>query len=235
MKDYTLDKKEKENFILNYEIFNKSSEIIVHFATGEDYIIPYTKENEKKLLDKMREQIKESGAFEEAAITKIESFKELKLPLIILGTLFFPAIALISSQLHVPTALWIIIGGWVTAGVSILTNMSIKVKALKNKLKDLAKNKKFLENEREITEALEEEKDRVHQNTLSNVSLKADKQISSAVSRNRPAIDINTVDSIKESDLDQILDNISRNKAFGFDYTNAKMLPKKRTRKIKER
>ena len=234
MKDYTFDEKEKEKFILNYEIFNKSSEIIVYFATGETYIIPYTQENEKKLLDKMRKQVKESGKFEAEVNKKIDSLKNFKIPLTIFFTIFFPTMVLGACYgKEIPTFAYCLIGCWGTAGVSILIKEVIEEKILKNKLKDLAKNRKFLDKEREIIEALEEEKNRVHQNTLSNVSLKTDKQISNAVKSDRPAIDINTVDRIPEEDLDQILSNIERDKAFGFDYTNASMLPKKRTKKNK--
>ena len=232
MKDYTFDEKEKEKFILNYEILKDSNEIIVHFATGEDYVIPYTKENEEKLLDKMRKQVKESGKFETEVNKKIDSLKNFKIPLTVFFTIFFPTMALAACYGNkIPTFAYYLIGCWGTVGVSILIKAVIEKKILKNKLKDLAKNRKFLDKEREITEALEEEKDRVHQNTLSNVSLKTDKKISNAVSENRPAIDINTVDRIPEEDLDQILSNINRDKAFGFDYTNARTIPKKRTRK----
>ena len=232
MKDYSLEEKEKEKFILNYEILKDSNEIIVHFATGEDYIIPYTKENEEKLLDKMKKQVKESGKFKKEANQKIAELNGLEIPMIVLFTIFFPILVFgVCDGQEIPTFVYYLIGCWGTAGVFLLIKECIKEKKLKNKLKDLAKNRKFLDNESEITKTFEMEKDRVYQNTLSNVSLKAEKQISNAVRDDRPAIDINTVDSIKEEDLDQILSNIERDKTFGFDYTDARTIPKKRTRK----
>lgn len=46
MKYYTLNSKDATSFILNYEI--KNNQIIVNYANGEHYIIPYTNDNEKK-------------------------------------------------------------------------------------------------------------------------------------------------------------------------------------------
>lgn len=48
MKYYTLNSKDATSFILNYEI--KDKQIIVNYANGEHYIIPYANNNEKKIL-----------------------------------------------------------------------------------------------------------------------------------------------------------------------------------------
>ena len=48
MKHYTLNSKDATSFILNYEI--KDNQIIVNYANGEHYIIPYTNDNEKKII-----------------------------------------------------------------------------------------------------------------------------------------------------------------------------------------
>ena len=50
MKDYTLDPKDAASFILNYEI--KDNQIIINYAKGKHYIIPYTNDDEEILLKK---------------------------------------------------------------------------------------------------------------------------------------------------------------------------------------
>ena len=69
MKDYTLNKEDKRTFILNYEI--KDNKIIVNFASGKKYEVPYTEENEKIILTLMEEQVLNSkrnlGKFKNAS------------------------------------------------------------------------------------------------------------------------------------------------------------------------
>ena len=63
MKDYTLDSEEAVSFILNYEI--KDNQIIVNYANGEHYIIPYTNDNEEKILKKMEDQVYSAQYYDE--------------------------------------------------------------------------------------------------------------------------------------------------------------------------
>ena len=58
MKDYTFDKISREKFIKNYNI--KDDQIIINLASKEKYVIPYTKENEEKILARMEEQVNSS-------------------------------------------------------------------------------------------------------------------------------------------------------------------------------
>lgn len=55
MKDYTLNKEDERTFILNYEV--KDNKIIVNFASGKKYEVPYTEEDEKIILTLMKEQV----------------------------------------------------------------------------------------------------------------------------------------------------------------------------------
>ena len=52
MRDYSLNLEDSKTFVLNYTI--KGNQIIVNLAKGENFIIPYTQENQKKLLEIMR-------------------------------------------------------------------------------------------------------------------------------------------------------------------------------------
>ena len=59
MKDYSSSKENKNLFILNYEIVD--NQIIVNVANGKHYAVGYTEENEKIILKRMEEQVKEDG------------------------------------------------------------------------------------------------------------------------------------------------------------------------------
>ena len=48
MRDYSLNLEDSKTFVLNYTI--KGNQIIVNLAKGENFIIPYTQENEKNYL-----------------------------------------------------------------------------------------------------------------------------------------------------------------------------------------
>lgn len=48
MRDYSLDTERSKTFILKYEI--NDNKITVYFASGEEYIIFYSKENEKSKI-----------------------------------------------------------------------------------------------------------------------------------------------------------------------------------------
>ena len=60
MKDYSLSKEEAMTFILNYNI--EGDKIIINLASGNSYEVENTRENEKVILEKMRDQVIKSGA-----------------------------------------------------------------------------------------------------------------------------------------------------------------------------
>ena len=59
MKDYSLSKEEAMTFILNYNI--EGDKIIINLASGNSYEVENTRENEKVILEKMREQVVGAG------------------------------------------------------------------------------------------------------------------------------------------------------------------------------
>ena len=63
MKDYSLNKYDKMDFILNYMIEN--DQIKIRYADNKTYTIPYTSHNEKKIIKKMKLQVLNSGKFED--------------------------------------------------------------------------------------------------------------------------------------------------------------------------
>lgn len=54
MKDYSLNYDDSKKFILSYKIENKK--ILAKFANGDLLVIPYSEENENKIISKMEEQ-----------------------------------------------------------------------------------------------------------------------------------------------------------------------------------
>ena len=56
MKDYSLNRKDSESFILSYTI--EDGNIAAKTASGELITVPYSMENENKILSKMEQQAK---------------------------------------------------------------------------------------------------------------------------------------------------------------------------------
>ena len=54
MKDYSLNFDDSKKFILSYKIEN--GKIIAKLASGELYTVPYSDENENKIISKMEDQ-----------------------------------------------------------------------------------------------------------------------------------------------------------------------------------
>ncbi len=61
MKNYSLSHENSKTFILNYNI--EDNQIIVNLASGEKYIIPYSVDNEKRLLERMKNQVNNSNDY----------------------------------------------------------------------------------------------------------------------------------------------------------------------------
>ena len=59
MKDYSISKEDAKTFVLKYEINKEGNLITVYLASKQTVTIPYSVENEKKILEKMKTQILE--------------------------------------------------------------------------------------------------------------------------------------------------------------------------------
>ncbi len=62
MKNFAMRRKDSKTFILNYKV--EDNQIRIHLASKEKYIIPYTLENEKNILGRMKQQVLNAEAFE---------------------------------------------------------------------------------------------------------------------------------------------------------------------------
>jgi len=207
MKDYSLNKKESEDFILGYDV-TSDGKIIVKFAKGELFPLPYNEENERILLNKMKEQLKNSSSIEK----KLKDILKTNITVGVIVLIFsILPVSLMPEFLNAPVAITM---------TSILASTSLMPFgiAFKNKLKinDLNKNIRFLEIEKKLNDNV-----RGENNILVNVSNKT-KNVVKNYPEDREVFDINSFNYIPFKDLEQIIDNVDRNERFGFDYTNSK-------------
>lgn len=202
MKDYSLNPEERKQFITSYRI--KNNEIIVKLASGENYVIPYNEQNEKKVLSRMEKQAENTTDIKNKLSKSNGKSRVFLLWSAALFTfLFLPAILL--GQASVITYLGV--------SVTLLNIVLYSCGLIFNKLKqrDIAKQKYFLEHRQELNDNVNNNK-----NMLLGLSKKAKKQIEQAPVE-RPVFDINTIDSYSLKDIKTLRDNIQRELAFGFN------------------
>lgn len=218
MKDYSLNSKDSKTFILNYKV--EDNQIVVNLASSENYIIPYTKDNERKILDMMEKQVLDSDKFVSKQEKRFSS--AWKWSIFSGACLATISIILATGNATEPVVSGIFAGWFV---FDIATRIYIMVDS-KRKIKDIYKNKMFLNN-RELLN----EKVKSNQNILSNVDTKT-KELVSSTPEDKPVFTINSIDKIKYNELRKILENIKRDEQFGFDYSpDEEERPKVRVRK----
>ena len=61
MKNYAINKYQEKSFILNYKIID--DKIIINLASSDNYTLPYTKENEIMILERMKDQVLNSDEY----------------------------------------------------------------------------------------------------------------------------------------------------------------------------
>lgn len=217
MKDYTMNKEEKNMFILNYKI--KKNNIIIRLASKEKYIVPYTEENEKIILDRMKEQVTENIDFEK------EASKEYIILTLFTIALAFTTVLLMGkylpSLISHPTLKTLISNIPSFIGLGLTSISALFSVSAQETLEDFRKNKLYLNKEEELNEKINN-----NQNLLSNVSTKTKKMVETAT-EDKPVFDINKIDKVTLKDLKQLLENFKRDEEFGFDYTKTKKLIKK--------
>lgn len=191
MKDYTLDKLGREKFIKNYKV--KNGKIIINLASKEKYVIPYTEENEKKVLSKMEEQVNNARIKPIGIINKF------------LAGVSYGALALALYLSIVETAILYFV---VAFGLSSFFTYQLASNQIK--LKDLEKQRFFLDNRKLINDNIKKSP---------NMTLGLDKKIVTQIERSdeQNIFDINLIDSYSLSDLKKLKRNILRFEEFKFD------------------
>lgn len=207
MKDYALNKKDKRMFILNYKIID--NQIIVNLASKEEFVIPYTEDNERKILDIMEKQVENSD--------KLVSKQEKRLRFnFILAMLCCPGFAYncttIFSTPADPVAYAVALGLGVGCAAGTIASYYGMIDSY-IKRSDYEKNRTFLDNKGLLNKRV-----RSNANILSNTTKRTQKLVSSTP-EDKPVFDINNIDKISGKDISTILNNIKRDNNFAFDYS----------------
>lgn len=201
MKDYSLNKYDKRDFILNYMIEN--DQIKIRYADNKTYTIPYTSHNEKKIIKKMKLQVLNSGKFEDEQKENVKkNIKGLIANIVILG-------------LNILSIVYLD-GGMISYIISIISAFTLEaytcnIIKIKRALKDIEKNKLLINNEEEINKSIVENK-----NILNNVDKEVTEIIQSARDENN-AINISSIENLNLKELKSLLEIILREKELGFD------------------
>lgn len=202
MKDYTLKLEDKETFILNYEI--KDNEMILHLADGNTYTVPYTKDNERRVLNKMEIQVAHSRIFKEDRRERnSKSGKRM---------LFYLFMILANILLFIN-------GSGIFSAIAIgcftLAEICAVLTCIKSfaELNDAYKNTEFLEKKEELNEAL-----KTNKNMLNNVKKETKDYVSSIINNNEE-LDINKIDDVPYDQLIIMLENLKNAKTFNFDFS----------------
>ena len=206
MKDYSLNYEDSKTFILNYKI--EDNQIIVNLASGEEYIIPYSLENEKKLLEQMKEQVIDSDVFKSKQEKRFSV--AWKWAIWSGAMLVFNAVVLATGSSSLPIVNGIC-AGWFVFDTTYRVYSMIDSK---KKIKDVNKNRMFLNNEELLNEKVKS-----NQNILSNTNTKT-KELVASTPEDAQVFSLNTMDKIKYQELKTILENIKRDEQFGFEYSS---------------
>lgn len=196
MKDYSLNFDDSKKFILSYKIEN--GKIVAKLASGELYTVPYSEENENKIISRMEKQARYAQPKPLQTLDKILT---------------------ISQPLILPIAIMNFVnnGGWfygillaiIAEGAIYYPAKSI-INAVKKR--DIKKLNYFLDHKKELNENIEKS-----ENIKLGVSKKAIKQIELQKSENKQPFNINNIDNYSLSDLKTLRENIERISTFGFN------------------
>ena len=211
MKDYSLNLEERKDFVLGYDVTDDGM-IVVNYAKGKPWIIPYNKENEQILLVKMEEQLGNSSSYEKKLTSKFVKNVTLGGILFVLG--FIPAVRVFMGE----TTQYLNYVSYALIGSSIIPTFN----AIKNRIKlnDLKKNIMFLNMKEKLNDSI-----RSDQNTLVNVSNKT-KAVITEFPKDRELFNVNSFNYVPFRDLEQIIENDERNQQFGFNYESKEEPPK---------
>lgn len=208
MKDYSLNDEERKNFVLNYT--KEEETITANFADGSSYTVPNTENNENKIEGKMIEQVVSSKGKEK----KLVNSNTANVLLICVVTI--ASIVGVLSIKNIPTIKAIAFA----IGAATTLNMPMLIKLAKNNsiLKDIQKNRYFVNNQEVINRGI------TNTNVLANSNTKEE------------VITINDIDySYSYDELKQIVENTERQEQFNFDtFSKEEVLsskPKKKTRR----
>ena len=203
MKNYVVGKENKRNFILRYDI--KDGIIDIHFADGKVSKVPFTKENEEKILKKMNQQVVNSD-------TAYNNIKSSIIPVTDVCSAFV-VILDISALPYVsnPKTTYSVIAFSAAFVSSLLAARATAVR----RIKDIEKNKMYLDNRNLFT------REKLNENVVADVSEETREFLTS-----KDVININDVDKLSLKEMKILLNNLRRDENLGLDYKKVKKLEK---------
>jgi len=187
----------KKDFILNYVV--DGNLIKVNYANGDVYPLPYSKENENKVLEKMEEQVDNSFNYSIGIEKKKNkarfwmiydsAFIALNVFFIVVSNInFFNGLAIVLFSL-----------GFVANAKSF--------KECNKILKDIEKNQLFLNNVERINNYLAAANEKSKEDTMNPVKLE----------RNSNLLTINDAHDMSYNEVNHILNDMDRDESFGVD------------------
>lgn len=196
MKDYSLNYDDSKKFILSYKIEN--GKIVAKLASGELYTVPYSEENENKIISRMEKQARYA---EPKPLKTLDKILAISQPLVL-------PIAIMNFVNNV---------GWfygIMLAIIVEGAIYYPAKAIINAIKkrDIKKLNYFLDNKEELNESIEKS-----ENMKLGISKKAVKEIELQRSENKQPFNINNIDNYSLSDLKALRENIERISTFGFN------------------
>ncbi len=209
MKDYTIIKEDRKNFILRY--VPKGDKIIVYYADGSfDNKLSNTEANIEYLNSIMEQQVANSNKTIHQSDLNSETLWGI-LPSIILGAviLTFPLIGMLLA-VSVKTVLIVLAVIAAVAGSMIGVSVN-NHNVLKQVLKDIEKSEYFLANEKILNDNIKKSE---------TMLLKVRKPLAKAITKNietndrGQVLDINFIHSLSLEDLKTIKANIDRYNEF---------------------
>jgi len=195
MRDYSLTEEEKAKFILRYEIVNKivgGKRIVIKFATGEEQVIPYSTENEKRVLEIMKKQVLDAKEYGAEMLDK-----KSKLISLMAAETFFAT----CPAFYIPEKGYYFLS---IPGLLILKNICRFIN-VQSKQNDYLKSKAFIENEKLFTAK------NMNENAFYGVKKKTQNKFQGKT------INLNDIDSISSRELYRLISNLMKNQEFGFD------------------
>ena len=228
MYDYSENENSRKKFILNYK--KNGNQLIVKFANGVRITMPYTKDNEEKLLKKMEDQVKNYPKLIKKYKNILRNFKKIGITSTIL---FILSLVLIYLWPYEVKIFWVCIQWFIDffSGLISFYSADIIIEMNKN-IKDLEKCKFFIEEKEFLNSNI-----KMNENILHKVSHKTKKMVNNAQSSE--VFTINTISDFSLKDLKRIRDYIALEreleKEFNFEYPDNSTEKSSYTKKIKSK
>ena len=212
MKDYTLNKADKNKFILRY--YRAEDRIIVEYADGTTWKYEDTEENEATIQEKMKEQVAKDS---KAKVQSCVKGRNLSVALTGATVVGLGVLGYVNPEIPL----------YLTGGIAGLTTAIGAVKIAKNQtvINDIYKHRFFHKNA-----------DKLNQTAIANAVLltgtsKKMQRLVSQTEEGKMPFDYNTIEKLSLKDLKTIMENLEKDEYFGLSYKEEDKQPNKQNNK----